>query len=99
MLRFFRQLRQKQISGKQFRRYFLYALGEVLLVVIGILLALQIDGWNNNRIQKKKELLYLKEIQVSLQDDLELIGNSIEFNHRKDSAINRCLSKMLEADS
>ena len=99
MLRFFRQLRQKQISGKQFRRYFLYALGEVLLVVIGILLALQIDGWNNNRIQKKKELLYLKEIQLSLQDDLELIGNSIAFNQKKDSAINRCLSKMLEADS
>lgn len=99
MLRFLRQLRLKQISGKQFRRYFLYALGEVLLVVIGILLALQIDSWNNNRILKKKELLYLKEIQVSLQDDLELIGNSIEFNHRKDSAINGCLTRMLEADS
>lgn len=99
MLRFLRQLRLKQISGRQFRRYFLYALGEVLLVVIGILLALQIDSWNNNRILKKKEFLYLKEIQVSLQDDLERIGNYIEFNHRKDSVIDRCLSKMLQSDS
>ena len=99
MLRFLSQLRQKQISGKQFRRYFLYALGEVLLVVIGILLALQIDAWNNKRIQKKKELLYLKEIQVSLQDDLGRIGYSIEFNQTKNSAIEECLSRMLQTDS
>lgn len=99
MLRFFRQLRQNQISGKQFRRYFLYALGEVLLVVIGILLALQIDGWNNNRIQKKKELIYLKEIQLSLQDDLDRIGHSIKFNQKKDSVIDKSLGAMLHADS
>jgi len=68
-------------------------------VVIGILLALQIDAWNNKRIQKKKELLYLKEIQVSLQDDLGRIGYSIEFNQTKNSAIEECLSRMLQTDS
>jgi hypothetical protein len=99
MLRFLRQLRLKQISGKQFRRYFLYALGEVLLVVIGILLALQIDGWNNNRIQEKKELLYIKEIRDQLDEDLQNIGNSIDFNIKKDSVIEQSLDAMLHADS
>lgn len=99
MLRFLRQLRQNKISQNQFRKYFLYALGEVLLVVIGILLALQIDAWNNGRILKQKELLYLKEIRVQLQEDLETIGYTIDFNQNKDSAITNSLGAMLHSNS
>jgi hypothetical protein len=99
MLRFLRQLRQNTLAGKQFRKYFLYALGEVLLVVVGILLALQIDTWNSNRILKKKELIYLKEIRVSLQDDFERIGHYIDFNQKKDTVIDKSLGAMLHADS
>jgi hypothetical protein len=99
MLRFLRQLRQNKLSGNQFLKYFLYALGEILLVVIGILLALQIDAWNNDRIQKKKELIYLKEIRLNLQDDLMRVGYSIDFNQKKDSAISKSFDAMLHANS
>jgi len=50
MLRFFRTLRQRLLTENKFSRYLLYAVGEILLVMIGILLALQVNNWNNNRI-------------------------------------------------
>jgi hypothetical protein len=99
MFRFFRQLRKNLIGNGQVRRYFLYALGEIALVVIGILLALQIDAWNTERIERKKEILYLKEIRANLEDDLNNVEYSIDFNQHKDSIIHLCLSTMLQAKS
>lgn len=48
-----------------------YAIGEILLVVIGILVALQVNNWNNKRILKQKEIVYLKEIETNLRFHLE----------------------------
>ena len=62
MIRFFRQIRQRLLTEKGFNKYLLYAIGEIFLVVIGILLALQIDNWNGLRIQKEKEKLILAEL-------------------------------------
>lgn len=66
MIKFFKDIRQKLLvegySGKPFNkalRYFKYAVGEIFLVVIGILIALQINNWNQNRIDKKNERIYL----------------------------------------
>jgi hypothetical protein len=63
MLRFFRQIRQRLLSDKQFGKYLLYAVGEISLVVIGILIALQVDNWNKekeNDLQAQKILLALQ---------------------------------------
>ena len=54
MFRLFRKFRMNLTGSHQVRRYLLYALGEILLVVIGILLALQIDAWNTERLERKK---------------------------------------------
>ena len=62
MMRIFRQIRQKLLTDSKFGRYLLYAIGEILLVVIGILIALQVDTWNDLRIQKQKETLILSEL-------------------------------------
>ena len=62
MLRFFRQIRQRVLTNNRLGTYLLYAFGEILLVVLGILIALQIDTWNDERIQRKKERLILKEL-------------------------------------
>ena len=48
MIKFFKKLRKKMIDSHQLKNYMFYALGEVLLVSVGILLALQINNWNNN---------------------------------------------------
>ena len=46
MLRIFRSVREQMLSGNQISRYLAYALGEIVLVVIGILIALSLDNWN-----------------------------------------------------
>ena len=99
MIRFFRQIRKNLIGNGQIRRYLFYALGEVALVVIGILLALQIDSWNTDRIERQKEMLYLKEIRSNLQDDLNNVEYSIAFNRNKDSIITASLNAMLHSGS
>ncbi len=71
MIRFFRKIRQQLLSENNFSRYFLYAIGEILLVVIGIYIALQLNNWNENKISTQKEITNLKEIKKNLKSDLE----------------------------
>ncbi len=71
MFRFFRILRRKLLDEDKIRTYLWYALGEIFLVVIGILIALQINNWNEER---KKEVLkdaLLENIRNDLKNDLE----------------------------
>jgi hypothetical protein len=60
MLRFFRQIRQRLRTDNKFSKYLLYAIGEILLVVIGILIAFQVDSWNEDRKTSNTEIQYLK---------------------------------------
>ncbi|GAB5550964.1 MAG: hypothetical protein Sapg2KO_05550 [Saprospiraceae bacterium] len=77
MLKFFRKIRQRLLNQGKLRRYFVYAIGEIFLVVIGILIALQVNNWNELR---KGERIKQKYIQA-LQDDLE--GNVVEIDHQR----------------
>lgn len=52
MIKFFGKIRQKLIEKFKIQSYFVYAFGEIVLVVIGILIALQINNWNENRKQE-----------------------------------------------
>ena len=70
MLRFFRQIRQRLLSDNKTSKYLLYAVGEILLVVIGILIALQIDNWNNDRIEATKEQTILKNLRVDFKNNI-----------------------------
>ena len=66
MIKFFRKIRQKLIEQKKVQNYFLYAIGEIVLVVIGILIALQINNNNESNKLRKQELKYLKNIKTDL---------------------------------
>ena len=66
MLKFFRTIRKKLIEQSKVRNYALYALGEIILVVIGILIALSINNWNEDR----KTYLEENRILLSLKSDL-----------------------------
>lgn len=72
MLRFFRKIRRNLLSGGNFRKYVLYASGEIILIVIGILIALQLDTWSSNHVQKKQFLTLLEQTYNSLFTDSEL---------------------------
>lgn len=69
MIRFFRNIRQKLAAENKMMAYLRYAIGEILLVVIGILIALQINNWNESRKERLIEIKYLKNLKHDLQND------------------------------
>ena len=75
------------VPGSRIRKYFLYAVGEIFLVVIGILIALQINNWNAKRNLKLKEIQYLEQIRDNLRSDIGSIDHTLEFNVEKKAAI------------
>jgi len=77
MIKFFRHIRQKLLSENKFSKYVLYALGEIVLVVIGILIALQINTINERQKDADYERHILKEIRTSLTKDLERTKNDL----------------------
>lgn len=70
MIKFFRRLRQRLITENKLSKYLLYAAGEILLVMIGILLALQVNNWNTNKQNRLIEHNFLKNLKVDLEIDL-----------------------------
>lgn len=66
MLKFFRKVRRKLLREGNLKRYLIYAIGEILLVTIGILLALQVNNWNDRRINSELELKALKDLRAEL---------------------------------
>lgn len=73
MFRFFRIIRQKLIESKKIKSYFLYAIGEIILVVIGIFIAIQLNNLNEDRKLKDKEkIYYCKLLEDVRQDALEV---------------------------
>jgi len=69
VITFFRHIRQSLLQQNQVSRYFKYAIGEILLVVIGILIALQINNWNENRKAMKEQRALLTDIITNLKRD------------------------------
>ena len=73
MIKFFRKIRLKLLTENKFSTYLLYAIGEIILVVIGILIALQINNWNEAQKGKMKATTILEAIRSDMVKDLELI--------------------------
>ena len=71
MIKFFRKIRQSLVTQNKMSKYLLYALGEIILVVIGILLALNINNRNQQKLNEDKITNILKEIQQDLVGDVE----------------------------
>jgi hypothetical protein len=83
MIHYFRIVRKQLLSDKKFSKYALYALGEIFLVVVGILIALQINNWNNQKIERKEELKTYRNIKQQLEDDLKELAKLKSFNQIK----------------
>lgn len=70
MIKLFRNIRQNLLAEGKTTKYFKYAIGEIFLVVIGILIALNINNWNEQKKNEAKIVNTLKEIQNDIQLDL-----------------------------
>ncbi|MBT8297953.1 MAG: hypothetical protein KJO52_06425 [Maribacter sp.] len=69
MIKFFRHIRYTLMEQNKTSKYLKYAIGEIILVVIGILIALQINNWNQDRINANEELSILKSLKAGLKKD------------------------------
>ena len=77
MLKFFRQIRKQLLSENRFSKYLIYAVGEIVLVVIGILIALSINNWNERQKLYVKEQLILKQLRSEYTSNLRQLNEKI----------------------
>ena len=76
MIKFFRKIRQNLLLENKTSKYFSYAIGEIVLVVIGILIALSINNWNEERKRKENFLATIEQIYNGLElESQELYSN------------------------
>ena len=98
MIKFFRRIRFKLLSTGNMGEYFKYAIGEIILVVIGILIALQINNWNQESKNQKKINSIFKEVLSDLHDDITEATRVIEFYEMKDSLTQYILSNKVTVE-
>tara|TARA_R110002049_G_C9030137_1_gene551975 strand:+ start:245 stop:1036 length:792 start_codon:yes stop_codon:yes gene_type:complete len=87
MIKFFRKLRQRLLTENKFSKYLLYALGEILLVVIGILIALSINNWNENSKNERLETNYLIRISKNLDNDFLEFDDAIKLAQERNNRV------------
>jgi hypothetical protein len=92
MMKFFRKIRQNLLMENKTGKYFKYAIGEIALVMIGILLALQVNNWNEDRKNQFKETRYLN----SLVRDLEAQIVQIDFKIEREALSKVQMEELLE---
>lgn len=80
MLRFFRRIRHKLMAENKIGKYFLYALGEIILVVLGILIALQVNNRNEAKKARAQEIILLENIKKDLNLDTLDIGFNLQYH-------------------
>ena len=89
MIKIFRTIRFQHMKHHQTAKYLKYALGEIILVVIGILIALQINNWNEHRkLQNSIQQVY-SMIKTDLQSDIKTIGNVLSEMTPRDSIFSK----------
>ncbi len=104
MIKFFRKIRQNSLMENKTGRYFKYAIGEIVLVVIGILIALQINTWNEHRkmLLQEQDILKGLEIEFTINHDrlvavMQTSQKSIETANKMMTYFNQDISKIKEA--
>ena len=78
MIKFFSSIRKRLLSENKITRYLIYAFGEIILVVFGILIALSINNWNEDKKNNEYVSVILKEIYYDLSNDYSIIYIGIE---------------------
>ncbi len=77
MIKFFRKIRQNLLMEIKTGKYLKYAIGEIILVVIGILIALQINNWNEARKLKSVEIKILQDLKNDIQENIVNLNEGI----------------------
>src|SRR6056297_2646349 len=76
-MKLFRKMRKNLLTQGRIARYITYAMGEIVLVVIGILIALQINTWNNDRVDHERAQDYIEKLKVQLNGNIRTVDDAI----------------------
>lgn len=105
MMKFFRQVRKKLIeqmpdgqATSKAKSYFLYAIGEIALVMIGILLALQVNNWNEARKDKQQTVQYLISLRSDLIEDIRMLKEGFDYAFADSLLIDNQIRRIKESD-
>lgn len=80
MIKFFRKIRQKLLAENKISQYLLYAIGEIVLVVIGILIAIQVNNYYEKKKEREKEQSFLREINLDFKSNKVQLDSILEYN-------------------
>ena len=94
MIKFFRRIRQQLLTEGKFSKYLLYAIGEIVLVVIGILIALAANDWSIEKAERLQESKYLKNIKLDLEKDLASLEYNIGFRREKIAGTEKLIAQI-----
>ena len=83
MVKVFRSFRQRVLNDGKAKKYFLYAIGEIFLVVVGILIALSINNWNKEKEIRTAERQIYQNILIKLNNDRNDIESNIIYNNER----------------
>jgi len=86
MIKLFRKIRYDLLEKNKTGKYFKYAIGEIALVVIGILIAIQLNGWRNDNINNKQKQNVLKALQLEFQSNLSQLDIVLYYNDKTQNA-------------
>jgi hypothetical protein len=92
MIKFFRRIRQRLLTENKFSKYLLYAIGEIVLVVIGILIALQINNWNENRKINSQEQELLEGLKVEFTINFNRLEKVLQFHEKSIKSANEIMT-------
>ena len=82
MTKLFRKIRQNLLNENEFKKYLIYGIGEIILVVIGILIAVSINNWKQSINQKEVEQNLYADLIQELQTDLVDVRDNLDFNNK-----------------
>jgi len=94
MIKLFRKIRQKLLSENKFSKYLIYAIGEIVLVVIGILIALQVNNWNEIRKFNKEGVKIMQELKSEFSDNRIFLKERIKFLDNANNCVRTVLGFM-----
>ena len=98
MIKFFRKIRQQMLTENKFSKYLIYAIGEIILVVIGIFIAIQLNNLNEERKLKIKEGEYYCKLLEDVQQDLLQIDKLIIESDKRIKSSNELLALLQKQD-
>ena len=94
MIKFFGKIRKKMLTKNKFGKYLIYAIGEITLVVIGILIALQVNKWKENQAEIKQQNVILSNLNLELNNNLKNLKAAIEFSEMQINSSENLLLSM-----